>query len=70
MFKLTVTGEDAAENTEMKPSTESKILSYMYMVGANKSLELEELQDQVRLSDEKTVLLLRRMVNEGLIEEV
>lgn len=69
MFILTDAGEEAAQNPNMKQDHESRILTYMFMVG-KKPVELEELQDEVKLSDEKTIQVLKRMVNENLISEV
>ena len=67
-FKLTDAGEDQATNPSRKPGLESKAIAFMYMVG--KPIELEEIMDEVRLSDEKTVELITRMKNEGFVEEV
>ena len=68
MFKNTVAGDDLAENPSAKPGPETKVVGYLYLV--SKPVELEELADQVKLADEKLLLLLRRMINEQLIEEV
>ena len=67
-FQLTSHGETAAQNINIKQNLESKVLTYLYQVG--KPTELDEIQDETRLSDEKTVQLLRRMVNKGYVEEV
>lgn len=68
MFKLTSTGEQEAESIGNKRDHESKILSYMYMV--NKPVEIEEIQDEAKLSDAMTVQVLTRMQNSGLVIEV
>ena len=68
MFKLTSSGEDKAQDADMKHNLEDKVVAFMYLVA--KPVELEEIQDEIRLSDEKTVQLLTRMTNENLVEEI
>lgn len=68
MFKLTERGEDAAQNVNMKQKLESRVVAFMFM--AARPVELEEIQDEIRISDEMTVTLLKRMESEGLIVEV
>ena len=68
MFKLTSSGEDKAQDVDMKHNLEDKVVAFMYLVA--KPVELEEIQDEIRLSDEKTVQLLTRMTNENLVEEI
>ena len=67
-FKLTSSGEDKAQDVDMKHNLEDKVVAFMYLVA--KPVELEEIQDEIRLSDEKTVQLLTRMTNENLVEEI
>ena len=69
MFKLTEHGEDTAQNVSAKLNrTESDIIHFMYMMC--KPVELEEVQDEMRISDEKTLTVLKRLVNGGYVEEV
>jgi len=67
MFRLTDKGEAAAQKVDIKQNLEAKVIAFMFMCG--KPIELEEIGDEIRLSDERLVTLLKRMTNEGLIEE-
>lgn len=68
MFQLTPQGNATAEQVTDRNDTETRIIGHLYEVA--KPVELENIQDFARLSDEATIRILKRMVSEGLVEEV
>ncbi len=69
-FKLTERGERAAETVKDGGGARADIINYMYLAGADKAMELEELQDYAKLSDEATVKVLTSLQADGYIVEV
>jgi len=66
-FRLTDAGEDAATNPAARPGMDLKVVSFMYMM--KRPVELEEIMDETQMSDEKTLMVMERLVNGGHVEE-
>ncbi len=68
MFKLTDRGEDTATNPNARAGVDLKVIGFMYAM--KKPVELEEVMDEIQLSDEMTVNVMKRLVNGGYVEEL
>jgi Fe-S-cluster formation regulator IscX/YfhJ len=68
MYRLTDKGELAAVNPHARPGMDLKVVEFMYM--ARQPVALEEIMDTVNLSDEKTVIVMKRLINEQNVEEI
>ena len=66
-FKLTKHGEDEARTIGKPIGPESTVITFLYEVG--KPMEMEEIQDETRMDDEKAVRVVRHLINRGLVEE-
>lgn len=69
-FKLTDEGVRAAEKIEDPRDADTETLAFMYSVGKNSTVEVQEIQDRVKMGTEKTIRVLERLKNTGYIEEV
>lgn len=67
-FRLTDKGEEAATNPHAKPGLDLKVVGYMYMVKDH--VELEEIMDETQMSDEMAVTVMKRLINQGYVEEL
>jgi len=67
-FRLTDKGEEAATNPHAKPGLDLKVVGYMYMV--KDRVELEEIMDETQMSDEMAVTVMKRLINQGYVEEL
>jgi DNA-binding MarR family transcriptional regulator len=68
-FQLTSRGTQEATNLGRRAGPESTILAFLYELG-DKPAEAEEIMDHTHMDDEKTIRVLKRLINEELIEEV
>lgn len=67
-FRLTDKGEDAATNPHARQGADLKVVGFMYAM--KRPVEVEEIMDEIQLSDELTANVIRRLVNESYIEEL
>lgn len=66
-FALTSRGEQEALKINQVTSPESAVLVYMYEI--KRPAEVEDIQEETRMSDEKALKVLRRLENGGYISE-
>jgi predicted transcriptional regulator len=67
-FRLTDKGEDAATNPHARPGMDLKVVGFMYAM--KKPVEIEEIMDETQISDEAAVNVMKRLINEGYVEEM
>lgn len=68
MFQLTDRGNDAATNPHARQGLDLKVVEFMYAM--KRPVELEEIMDEIKASDEMTVIVMKRLVNGGHVEEI
>lgn len=67
MLVLTPLGQQKATNVDGKGADYSA-LSYMYEIG--EPLEFDELADHLQTDEVKASMIIRRLINLGLVKEV
>jgi len=65
---LTNLGRQSAENTSRGSSPEFAVLSMLYE--ANGPVDFEEICDETHMTEEKASMIVRSMINKGLVKEV
>lgn len=66
-FRLTDRGEEAATNPHARRGMDLKVVQFMYAMKT--SVELEEILDETQMSDEGGLTVMKRLINEGYVEE-